>query len=454
MKKEIDMINGRLFPHMMRFAIPIVLSGVLQTLYNAADSLIVGRYGSSNALGAVGSVGPIINIILNLFLGFATGTNVIVARYWGAGDKQLVKRASDTAIILALISGFLSGILGIIISNPIANWVKIDSEIIDMSVLYMRIYFIGLPFTSLYNFAASAMRAIGNTKGPMVCLIVSGAINVIFNIIFVKFCAMGVAGVAIATVISQIISAVMMIYMLKNSVIGISIKNIMFDRKIFKYTIKIGIPAGIQGMVFSLSNTITISAVNSFGAAAAAANTVAGQVEGIIYVALNSITQTVTTFTSQNIGAKKPERLNPIIFRGFAITIIGGLILSLISYIFKDFIINLFAPGESDVWKYAIIKFQYVILPYCAVGLMEIPAGMLRGMNATFTAMVMSILGVCGFRILWQLCIFPMHHTLDFLYISYPISWIGTGLVYLIAYIVLKKRLNRSIASGKESFSI
>ena len=288
----------------------------------------------------------------------------------------------------------------------------------------------------------------------MLCLIISGTINVIFNIIFVKEFSMGVAGVAIATVISQIVSAVMIIFMLKRSCVGLSVKKIKFDGKILKNTIKIGVPAGIQGMVFSLSNIITVSAVNSFGAAAAAANTVAGNIEGIIYVALNSITQTVTTFASQNIGAKKIYRLNPIMLRGLLITTVGGIALSLVSYIFKDVIIDIFAPGDEHVAELATIKFIYVIIPYFTVGLMEIPAGMLRGMDETFIAMVMSIMGVCVFRIVWQLFIFPLHRTLEFLYISYPISWIGTGIVYMIAYIILKKKLEQSVAMGKESLAV
>ncbi len=443
MKKEIDMINGRLFPQMMRFAIPIVLSGVLQTLYNAADSLIVGRYESSNALGAVGSVGPIVNVVLNLFMGFAIGTNVLSARYWGAGDKELVKKTSDTGLILAFFSGIIACLLGTGFAGTVAGWMKIDPEIINMSVLYMRIYFLGLPFTAIYNFAASTLRGIGNTKGPMICLIVSGLINVIFNFILVKYFHMGVSGVAIATVISQIVAMCMVIVMLKKSAVGFSVKALSFDKSIFKRTVKIGIPAGIQGMIFNVSNMINISAVNSFGAAAAAANTVAGQVEGIIYVAMNSITQTVTTFTSQNIGAKKIERINPIMMWGFVISVVGGLMLSLGSYAAKDIIIDIFAPGEAEVAQYAVIKFNIVILTYACIALMEIPAGMLRGMDKTFVAMVMTILGICVFRVMWQLFVFPMHRTLSFLYVSYPISWMGTGLCYLIAYMILKKRLNK-----------
>lgn len=448
MKKEIDMVNGKLLPEMIRFAIPIILSSVMQTLYSTADSLVIGRYGSSNALAAVGSAGPIVNIILNLFLGFAVGTNVLAARYFGAGDKKMVKTTSDTAIVLALISGVITAIFGILIAKPIVDIVKIDPAIKDMTAFYMQIYFLGLPFMALYNFAAATIRAMGDTKNPMICLIVSGMINVVLNVIFVKGLSMGVEGVAIPTVISEIISAIMILTVLKKTEIGFSVKGINFNKQLCFNTIKIGLPAGIQGMVFSLSNTITISAVNSFGAAATAANTVAGQIEGFIYVAMNSITQAVTTFTSQNLGANKIKRLNPIMFYGFLITGIMGIVFPILAYIFKAETINIFAPGDAEVAKYAVIKYKIVLLPYILVALMEIPSGVLKGMKATTTSMIMTIVGVCGFRITWQLIVFPMHRTLDVLYMSYPISWFATGVAYLIAYAILKKKLDKIIVSA------
>lgn len=454
MKKEIDMINGRLFPQMLRFAIPIILSSVLQTLYNTADSFVVGRYGSTNALAAVGGVSPIVGIFLNMFLGLATGTNIIVAKYCGAGDKNLVKTASDTAIVTAIISGFLIGLLGFVIASPLAIFIQLDSEIIDMAVLYMRIYFLGLPFASLYNFAASTLRGIGNTKGPMICLIVSGLVNVVFNVIFVKYCGMQVEGVAIATVMSEIVAAIMVMYMLKKSSVGFSLKDFTPKMKLFVQTVKIGLPAGIQGMLFSASNTIIISGLNSFGASAVAANTVISQVENIIYVAINSITQTVATFTSQNIGARKPERINPIFTRGLLIALIIGLILSPLFYLFKDPLIEMFAPGDAEVAKYALIKCNYVLLPYFTVALMEIPGGMIRGMGQTLISMIMSVIGVCGVRIMWVLFVFPLHRTLGTLYISYVLSWLATGIAYFIAYSILKKRLFHTISSDASAIAV
>jgi len=346
--------------------------------------------------------------------------------------------------VVALFSGIITAVLGVLIARPIAELVKIDPEIIDMTVLYLRIYFCGLPFIALYNFAAATMRGMGNTKGPMLCLMISGAVNVLLNIVFVIFCGMDVDGVALATVISQLVAAVMIIGMLRKTEIGVSFRNLGFEKKIFGYTVKIGVPAGIQGMVFAVSNTIIISAVNSFGAAATSANTIAGQVDSIIYVVINAVTQTVITFTSQNIGANKPQRLNSVFANGLFVAITASVVLTIAAYLLKDFLIEMFAPGNREVKAFAVIKFKYVIIPYFTVSFMEIATGMLRGMNKTLISMIMCIVGVCGFRILWLLCIFPMNRTLEFLYISYPVSWVATGVINIIACMIMKKKICES----------
>ena len=448
MKKEIDMINGKLLPQMLKFAIPVILSSMLQTLYNAADSLIVGRYDSANALGAVGSVGPIVNMLVNLFMGLAIGTNVTIARYLGAGDMRRVRRTSDTAVITALVSGILVGIIGFFVAGPIAEMVKIDSEIIDMSIIYMKMLFLGMPFTALYNFIAATLRGTGDTKNPMLSLIISGAINVILNVIFVKYFHMGVAGVALATVISQGIGFVMILVMLIKSKIGFSFKNVAFDKRILKFMASIGVPASIQAITFSLSNTIMVSSINSFGAAAASGHAVESQIEGILYVAVNAITQTVTTFTSQNIGAGKLRRITPILIWGMVIAITESVLLSILAYAYKDFFIELFAPGDVETARFAIVKYQYVVIPYFTICFMEVMSGMLRGMGATVISMLMSFIGVCGFRLVWLLVLFPINRSPEFLYVSYPLSWIITGTMYMLAYIIVKKKMIKSQLSS------
>lgn len=445
MKKSIDIVNGKLFPTMIAFAIPLVLSSVLQMLYNAADSLILGRYESANALGAVGSVEPMVNIFVNLFTGISTGTNIVIARYRGAGDKKMVKKTSDTAIVTGLFSGIIIGIIGFLLARPVANLFGIDSKIIDMSVLYMHIYFLGMPFVSLYNFMSASMRGIGDTKNPMISLIISGASNLVMNIIFVKNFGMGVSGVAIATILSQLLGVIILAFMMKTGEIGLNIKMIRFDKGIFSKMLKIGLPAGIQGISFSLSNSIVISAINSFGAAAAAGNAIICQVEGIMWVAINSIGLTVTTFTSQYIGSGRAKELGRIMKNGFIISVTVGIFMSSLFYGGRNLITELFAPGNAEVAKFTMIRATYVLIPYCIVSIMEIPAGMLRGMGATFVSMLGSILGVCGIRLTWLLLLFPTVNTLEFVYMCYPVSWIITGCVFIVIYTVLKRRMDKGV---------
>lgn len=444
MKKNIDIVNSKLFPAMIAFAIPLVLSSVLQTLYNAADSLILGRYESSNALGAVGSVGPMVNIFVNLFAGISTGTNIVIARYRGAGDEKMVKKTSDTALVTGLVSGIIIGIIGFLLARPVAVLFGIDPEIIDMSVLYMQIYFLGMPFVSLYNFVSATMRGIGDTRNPMISLIISGASNVVMNIIFVRNFGMGVAGVAIATVLSQLLGFIILAFMLKRSSIGLKFREIRFDKGIFSKTLRIGFPAGIQGITFALSNSIVMSAINSFGAAAAG-NAVMSQAEGIAWVAINSIGLTVTTFVSQYIGAGRSKELGRIMKNGFIISFTLGIFMSALFYGGRNIVTELFAPGDSEVAKFAMIKATYVILPYFLVAIMEIPAGMLRGMGATFVSMLGSILGVCGIRWTMLLLFFPIVNTLEFVYLCFPVSWVVTGIVFIIIYVILKKRMDKGI---------
>ena len=453
MKKNVDMINGKLLSNMILFAFPVLMTGVLQTLYSSADAFIVGRYDSALALGAVGSSTSTINMIIGLFIGIALGTNVLVARYFGAGNMEKVKKATYTGFIISIVSGIAAMIAGLFLADPVARMLKLDADIIDMAILYMKIYFLGIPFMSMYNFLSSALRGIGDSKNPMYCSVSMGALNVILNIVFVKYMSMGVAGVAIATVISQAFSVVLVLIILAKSEIGFRLKEISFDKKICVDTIKIGLPSGLQGTIFSFSNTINISGVNYFGAAAATGNSVALQVEGLLYAALNSITVSVVPFVSQNIGAKKPEKINKILFTGWGLAITVGLVLSTLSYLLKYQLVDIFTSSEepalkAEIIKYAVTKFRWTILTYFLVGFMEIPGGVLRGMGKTFMSMLMSVVGVCCFRITWQLLVFPLFLTPDVLFMAYPISWIATGMAYTVAYIIVKKKFDKKYLSA------
>ena len=452
MRKEINMTEGPVTIPMIRYAIPIILSGLLQTLYNAADTFIVGRSGVENAIGAVGSAGPAVNMILNLILGLSAGAGIVVARYCGAKEEGLIKKTINTSMFIAIIGGILSGVLGIILSASMAEIMKIDPDIRDMSVLYMRIVFLGTPCVSIYNFCAALMNGMGKTKEPMMCLMISGLVNVILNIIFVMGLGMDVDGVALATIISQLVSAMLIMVFFKRNYSDFSLKNVKADKKIAVTTIKIGIPGGLQGMMFSFGNAAIMSAINSFGAVAATAGSISGQVEAIIYYVVVAFEQTVVTFTSQNIGSKKPERINIIIKNGLIISVSVCLLLGVIGYLNMDNVSELFAPGNDSVKEFVRIQLKCMVMFYSFMAFMNVFAGALKGMNKTFTIMVINIFCILVFRLIWIFILLPNFRSIGFLYISYPLSWLLTACVNVTEYVILKKKLNIAIKEGRNTF--
>ncbi len=433
MKKRIDMINGKLLPEMLKFAIPIILSGILQTLYNAADALVIGRYESSYALGAVGSVSSIVNLLVNIFMGLAIGTNVVVARYFGQGDRRRVKKASDTAVVTAVVSGIIIGIIGFFMSDPVARLVKIDPEIIDMSITYMQIFFLGMPFSSLYNFIAATLRGIGDTKNPTISLVVSGAVNVVFNIIFVKYFKMGVAGVALATVVSQALAFAMIFVMLKKSEIGFSLKNIQFDKKILQLMSGIGIPSCIQSTTFSFSNTIMISAVNSFGAAAAAGHSVVLQVEGILYVAINALAQTVTTFTSQNIGAGNLDRAKKGTSTALAMSLGISFSISAVLWILAPQFARLFSQ-EAEVADFCVLFLRQNIFFLAIASFTQVYSGTLRGAGDSKTPMFIMLFSYVAFRQVYLFIVKQVCYTPNLVGFGYPAGWIVCATLTMLYY--------------------
>ncbi len=456
MKKTVDMINGKIVKNMILFAIPVILGNVLQILYSSADSFVVGRYDSALALGAVGITSSIVSLFISLFVGMSLGTNVLVARFYGKNDKKMVKLATDTGIIVAIVAGILCAIAGIALASPLAYLIKIDEEIIDMSILYMKIYFLGVPFTAVFNAMAAALRGIGDSKNPMYCMITTGALNVVLNIIFVKFLKMGVAGVATATVISQAVSVVMVFFMLRKSEIGFRLRKIGFEKKMCLDTIMIGLPTGLQGVVFCISTMIMASGVNYFGAAAVTGDSIVCQIEGLLYAVASSITQTVIPFASQNLGAKKIERINKIFISGLGLSMGSVAILSVVVYIFRYNIIEMFSPSsnndpalQADIIKYALAKINWAMMPYFTLGFMETSNGMLRGIGRNVLAMITGIGGVLGIRVSWLLIIFPIFHTAEMLYVAYPISWTVIGIINTLAYIAAKRQLDRQHSKEK-----
>lgn len=440
-KYEIDMVNGPLFTKIIIFAIPLMLSGILQLLFNAADIIVVGRFTGSHALAAVGSTSSLINLLVNLFIGISIGANVLVGKYYGARDYKNVSETVHTAIYIALWGGFLMIFAGIFLAKPLLELMGTPFDVIDLSVLYMRIYFLGMPAFMVYNFGAAILRAVGDTKRPLYFLTAAGIVNVILNLVFVIIFHMGVAGVAIATTVSQYMSAGFIVLCLAGSdgALRLTRKELKFHKDKLLAMLKIGLPAGLQGMIFNISNVLIQSSVNSFGSIVMAGNTAASNIEGFVYTSMNSIYQTSLSFTSQNMGAKNYKRVNQIFFQCLAIVTLVGVVLGVGAYIFGHPLLSIYSSSE-EVISYGLIRLSIVCASYFLCGLMDVMVGSLRGMGYSIMPMLVSLSGACLFRIIWIFTVFQAEHTLLSLYISYPISWILTAGTHFICYMIVKRK--------------
>lgn len=443
---EIDMTNGPLLGKIIRFAVPLALSGVLQLLFNAADMVVAGRFAGSEALAAVGSTGALINLIINLFIGLSVGVNVLVARYYGAGQGKDLSETVHTAILTALICGILLIFIGGGLSRPLLELMGTPENVIDQAVLYMRIYFAGMPVIMLYNFGSAVLRAVGDTRRPLYFLSIAGVVNVGLNLFFVIGLHMGVAGVATATVLSQIISTTLVLLCLLKSdaPYRLDLKRLrIVPKKLWQMT-KIGVPAGIQGATFSVSNVIIQSTINSFGSIAMAGATASSNIEGFLWTVVDAFTQAAQSFTSQNYGAKKPERIGRVFHicvlmaMGFSVVMGGG------AYLAGRFLLGLYAT-DQQVIEYGLRRMLITCVPYFTIALMNVLVGVLRGLGSSILPMVMSIVGTCGLRILWIYTLLPLNPTWEMLFLSYPISWLVTGIFQLICYFVVKKRAFRRL---------
>jgi len=421
----------------------MILSGILQLLYNAADVIVVGRFSGSTALAAVGSTGSLTSLIISLFMGLSVGTSVAVAQYYGAGDWKNVSQAVHTSIATSIISGIIVGIIGFCMAERFLILMDTPGDVLDQAALYMRIYFIGVPASMIYNFGSAILRAAGDTRRPFIFLSLSGLVNVVLNLIFVIAFKMGVAGVALATVISQIISAVLIIICLLqfNGPCRLVLKDIkIYPDKLWKI-VKIGLPAGIQSSIFAISNVLIQSSVNSFGSDVMAGNSAASNIEGFIYVSMNSIYNTALTFTGQNVGAKKYDRINRILVICLLTVLSIGLGMGFIALILDEQLLGIYAPNNTEVIKYGIIRLNIIARTYFLCGMMEVMVGMLRGMGKSLMPMIVSVLGVCGTRITWILLIFAQNRDLTMLYVSYPVSWFATFAFHFITFLIIKKRV-------------
>ena len=435
------MLNGSLLTGILRYTVPIILTSLLQLLFNAADLVIVGRYCGSIYVGAVGATGAITGLVVNLFIGLSVGTGVTVAHGLGGQQNEEVRRAVHTALPTAIVGGALLTVIGLIFTPTLLTLMKTPENVLPLSVRYMRIYFCGMVFSMVYNFCASILRAAGDTKSPLLYLTIAGVVNVILNIFFVTVFQMDVAGVALATIISQAVSAVLVVIALthRTDACKLVLRKMRFYKKQFWTIIRIGLPAGIQSSLFSISNVIIQSSINAFGSdAIVAGNSAAGNVEGFVYVIMNSFHQSVVNFIGQNRGAHKYDRIKKIYATCLGYVTLFGIVSGFSVWLFGEELLSIYITDSPEAIASGLIRFNFIALPYFLCGLMDVSTGALRGLGTSFTPMVVSVLGVCGIRIAWIYSIFqiPAYHTPECLYLIYSISWIITFLLQTSIFIV------------------
>ena len=420
-----------------------MLSGILQLLFNAADIVVVGHFAGHQALAAVGSTGSLINLLVNVFIGLSIGTNVLVANYTGAHQEKAVGETVHTSILLSLLCGTFLIFFGIILAKPLLSLMGTPDDVISQATLYMQIYFVGMPATMLYNFGAAVLRATGDTQRPLYFLFAAGIINVILNLIFVICFHMGVAGVATATVISQCVSALLVLRCLlhETGCFKLYLNKLHIHKDKLVQMIRIGLPAGMQGAIFSISNVLIQSSINSFGSVAMAGSTASSNLEGFVYTSMNAFYQACLSFTSQNLGANKKERINKILITCEILVFFVGLIMGNVAYFFGDRLLHIYS-SDPEVIRFGLMRMQVICTVYFLCGMMDVLVGSLRGLNYSIIPMIVSIVGVCGLRILWIFTIFQWHRSLFILYLSYPVTWLGTAVAHLICFIIIRKKLD------------
>lgn len=444
-KYEIDMCNGSILDKLVSFSIPLMLSGILQLLFNAVDIIVVGQFTGNEALAAVGSTTALINVFVNLFIGISLGASVLAARFYATGQEKEMSETVHTSITLALISGIAMGIIGVIAAKGALELMDTPDNVLNLSTLYMRIYFMGMPFFMLYNYGAAILRAVGDTKRPLLFLIISGATNVVLNLLLVIQFHLGVAGVAIATVISQCISCILVLrcLYLSDGSYQLRFNKLGMKTRYVKQIFQIGIPAGIQSTIINFSNVLLQSSVNSFGSVAMAGYTAANNILGFLYVSVNSITQACMSFTSQNYGVRKFKRMDKVLLECLGLTVIVALVLGGGSYLFGAELMHIYTKS-TNVIECGIDIMLYTTVTYFLCGIMDLLPGALRGMGHSTVPMILSVIGTVGTRIVWIYVIFPYHRSLDFLFISYPVSWLLTIVMQVICFYFVRKKVHNS----------
>lgn len=451
---SINMTEGALGRNILRFAIPVMLTGILQLLYNAADLVVVGQFAENGdlALAAVGSSGPLVNLIVNFFMGLTLGTGVLLAIALGSGNDSVAERVTHTSMMMALILGVAVGAIGIVCSPIFLKWMGTPSDVLDGAIEYLRIYFIGVPAMMLYNYGATIVRTTGDTKTPLLILAASGMLNVILNLVTVVGLGMAEEGVATATVVSNYASAIaIVVYQMRGrGPTRLYLRRLRIDGGLFLRILRCGVPAGIQSSVFSFANVLLQSAVNSLGSTVMAGCVASGNIDAFIYVAQNAFYQATLTFTGQNVGARKYERIGLVMRWGFLFSMIAWLVTGVILLLLGEGLIGLYLPNNPEAIAPGMEKLLVLATTYFLCGLNEVVVGASRGMGASLSPMLASIVGICGIRSLWVLVVFPLHPTVALLHAAYPISW---ALTFLIQIPINRRAKRRLVRSGKTVLS-
>lgn len=442
MKKEMDMLHGPLASKILLFAIPLACTGILQQLFNAADVMVIGRFVGKHAMAAVGSNSAFIGLMVNLFVGISLGANVIIARYTGQGNKEKVHQAVHVAILVALIGGIIMTVVGETVTNPLLVLLGVPDEVFTLARLYLRVYLLGMPVILLYNFESAIFRSQGNTKTPLICLTISGCVNVVFNLFFVLVCGRSVDGVALGTVLSNAISSVLLFILLVKSPSEVRIRkaDMHLHKDVLKEMFRIGLPAGLQGCVFSISNIMVQSAINSLGADIMAGSSAAFNIEIMAYYLANSFGQACTTFIGQNHGAGNLERCKSVTHWSLFLATISTAIVSVLVVIFAPDLIRIF-NSDPTVIENGAIRLYWIVGFECINMLIELFSGCMRGYGYSLVPALVALIGICGVRIIWIYTIFAAHHTFGTLMVVYPFSWVVTSIVLIGVYFVFKKKV-------------
>ncbi|NLV49138.1 MAG: MATE family efflux transporter [Clostridiales bacterium] len=440
-RHEIDMSEGKLLPKLLLFFLPLMLTNMLQLTFNTADLIVVGRYGGEHSLAAVGSNTALITLIVCVLGGIGTGSNVLVARYYGAKDVKSLKETISTTVIIAVLGGILVGFIGVFAAEPILRLMGTPEEVLPLTVLYLRIYFCGMPVMALYNFSSAVLRAVGDTRRPLYYLSLAGVLNVLMNLLFVIVFHMDVAGVAIATVLSQCVSCFLTVRCLirADTIYRLDTKQMRFSKRQFTQLMRIGLPAGIQGSLFSLSNMAIQSSINSFGAVVMAGNSAGASIESFLFCSQDSITQAATASVSQNMGAGKYDRTKAAVLNCSILVIIVSMTLSCVTMLFRRQLVGIYTSDPNAITAGATRLLVTGII-YFMNGLMNMMTGAIRGHGYSVLPTAVTLIGVCAFRIIWVYTFFAWNPTLTVLYISYPVSWTITAAAQYISYFLIRKK--------------